>query len=278
MSNNENLVANHYGLTDLSERIFSALEKLGVDSSRLTVEDLAPVDEFHIRGRASTVELANLAAIQPEELVLDVGSGLGGTCRFLASSVGCSVVGVDLTEEYCRLAESLTERVGLTDRITYKRASALALPFPDRHFDVVWTEHVQMNIADKAGFYSEIMRVLKPGGRLAFHDIFKGPEEGLMFPVPWAGDESISHLFGLEEIRTLLDDLEFEPTQWQDKTEVSAQFFRELLPGIEKEGWKPLSLHLLVGEDPTLRFTNVLRNIESDRIRVIQAVFTRPRS
>jgi MPBQ/MSBQ methyltransferase len=276
MSAKEQAVSEHYGFTDLGERILAAIQKAGVDLSNLTVDDLAPVDEFHIRGRASTVELASLAEIASDELVLDVGSGLGGTARYLASGIGCEVVGLDLTEEYCRIAEMLTEKVDLADRICYEQGSALEMPFPDNHFDVAWTEHVQMNIADKAGFYREIQRVLKPGGRLAFHDVFSGPEDGLHFPVPWAGDASISHLVSPEGLQTVLDQLGYERMQWVDKTEASASFFNEILPEINKNGWRPLSLHLLAGEDPTARFANVLRNLEEDRLRVIQAVLAKP--
>lgn len=276
MSSKDQSVSEHYGFTELGDRIFAGLEKAGVDLSNLTVDDLAPVDEFHIRGRTSTVELASLAEITPDESVLDVGSGLGGTARYLASGIGCEVVGLDLTEEYCRLAETLTERVGLADRICYEQGSALEMPFPDNHFDVAWTEHVQMNIADKAGFYREIQRVLKPGGRLAFHDVFSGREDGLHFPVPWAGDASISHLVSPEDLEKILDQLGYERMQWVDKTEASATFFNEILPEINKNGWRPLSLHLLAGEDPTARFANVLRNLEEDRLRVIQAVLVKP--
>ena len=86
------------------------------------------------------------------------------------------------------------------------RGGAGALPFADGHFDVVWTEHVQMNIADKAGFYRELHRVLKPGGQLAFHDILAGPAEGsLHFPVPWAAEASISHLIAESDLGDLLE-------------------------------------------------------------------------
>jgi ubiquinone/menaquinone biosynthesis C-methylase UbiE len=276
MSGDESAISQHYGSSDLGERILAALERVGIDLSNLTVDDLAPVDEFHIRGRAATEELASLADIGPSEMVLDVGSGVGGTSRFLASSVGCQVVGLDLTEEYCRIATMLTEKVGLGHRVRFQQGSALDMPFPDNSFDVVWTEHVQMNIAGKRVFYDEIRRVLKPGGRLAFHDIFSGPRQGLTFPVPWASDASISHLVGLEKLKSILGDLDFEPLHWLDKTDASIDFFNEVLPNIDQNGWTPLSLHLLVSEDPTPKFANVLLNLEGDRLRVIEAVFTKP--
>ena len=77
----------------------------------------------------------------------------------------CQITGIDLTEEYCQVATELASRVGLFDRVRYQQGSALAMPFPDNSFDIAYTQHVAMNIADKAGLYREIARVLKPRGR-----------------------------------------------------------------------------------------------------------------
>lgn len=243
-----------------------------MDPDALTVEDLTSVDEFHIRGRTATEELLQWAQVRPDHLLLDVGCGLGGTSRYLASSVGCNVVGLDLTEEYCRVAEMLSARVGLADQTVFRQASALELPFTDDHFDVVWTEHVQMNIAEKAQFYGETSRVLKPGGQLVFHDIFAAGSETLEFPVPWASDATISHLIGIPELQTLLRDLGFEPVRWEDRTEAFVAFFHSVFERVQTQGWMPLGLHLLMGNDAAHKFANVLHNLEKDRLRVVQAV------
>ncbi len=268
-------VSSHYGVTGLGNQILAALEAEGKDLGALTVDDLAAVDEFHIRGRAATEELAQWSDIQSADQVLDVGCGLGGTCRYLAATAGCNVVGVDLTDEYCRVAEMLSARVGLADRTVFRQGSALALPFADEHFDVVWTEHVQMNIADKAGFYGELARVVKVAGRLAFHDIFAGSCGELHFPVPWAPDASISHLIGVDELQTLLADLGLAPVRWEDKTAASVDFFHESLGRAQANGRPQVGLHLLMGEDAAAKLTNMLRNLEEGRVRVIQAVIKR---
>ena len=293
MKNPHQEVSGHYTIPNLGDRILAALEKAGKDLRKLTPDDLAPVDEFHIRGRAATEELAGWVRVRPEDALLDVGCGLGGTSRYLAGSTGCTVVGVDLTEEYCRVAEMLSARVGLADRTTFRQGSALALPFGDDRFDIVWTEHVQMNISDKAGFYGELRRVLKPGGRLAFHDIFAGAGlnagadagfdaaagvrdgGGIHLPVPWASEASINHLIRVEDLRALLSDRGFEVVRWEDKTEASIAFFQSVLKRVQGEGWMPLGLHLLLGDDAVTRFTNVFRNLEEDRVRVVQAVLKR---
>ncbi|MCZ6696207.1 MAG: methyltransferase domain-containing protein [Acidobacteria bacterium] len=279
MKNNQYKVSEHYTVANLGDRILAALEKAGKDLKKLAPDDLAPVDEFHIRGRAATEELAKWVRIRPEHKLLDVGCGLGGTSRYLAASSGCSVVGVDLTEEYCRVAEMLSARVGLADRTVFRQGSALALPFGEAQFDIVWTEHVQMNIADKAVFYRELARVLKPGGQFAFHDIFVGAGAAIggsiHLPVPWATEGAISHLIPVDDLRTLLADSGLEVIRWEDRTEASILFFQSVMKRVRNEGWTPVGLHLLMGDDARTRFANVLRNLEENRIRVVQAVMRR---
>jgi len=142
-------IREHYARSDLGNIILAALAKAGKDANRLTPEDLAPIDEFHIRGRAATLELARAANVDSTKRVLDVGSGVGGTSRCLAREFGCHVTGIDLTEEYCRAAAMLSARIGLAELVDYRQGDATNLPFPDHSFDIVWTEHVAMNIPDK---------------------------------------------------------------------------------------------------------------------------------
>jgi SAM-dependent methyltransferase len=265
-------VSGHYTVGDLGDRILAALRTQGVDVEALAVDDLAPVDAFHIRGRAATEELADLAQIRGGRHVLDVGCGIGGTIRYLADRFHCVGTGVDLTEEYCSVATMLSQRVGLAESTHFRQASAMDLPFGNGVFDVVWTEHVQMNIVDKAGFYGELTRVMKPGGQLVFHDIFAGRQGGLHLPVPWAAEASISHLADPDEVRAMLAGLGLTATHWEDKTEASAAFFRQVVDRIDNEGWMPLGLHLLMGDTAAVRFRNVLHNLDDQRIRVVQAV------
>lgn len=274
-----NDVANHYSRHDsggtLGDRILAMLEAAGANLDELTLDDLGPVDAFHARGRPATEELAALANIQPSDEVLDAGCGIGGTSRFLAATFGCKVTGIDLTEEYVGVAEMLSARVGMADRVRFRQGSALEIPFDDGTFDVVWTEHAQMNIADKAGFYGELFRVLKPGGKLAFHDIFAGPESDIHFPVPWADDASISHLVAVEELRGLLAAAGFSQREWEDKTGVTTAFFAESLAKAADEGPPAASLLVLMNDGPA-KFANVLRNLKEGRLCLVQAIMKKP--
>lgn len=266
-------VARHYGVRDLGPRLLAAVTAAGADPENLTVEDLAPVDAFHIRGREATRELASVLRLDEGLTVLDAGCGIGGTSRYLAATHGCRVTGVDLTPEHVTVAEDLTERLGLADRVDFLQGSVLQLPFEDDRFDVVWTEHVQMNIADKEAFYSELHRVLVPGGKLAFHDIFAGPEPDLFFPVPWATDASINHLIPIEELRAVLGRVGFSQLHWEDKTAASTAFLKQ----VGGRGPAPVGLHLIV-DDPETKFGNLLRNLEAGRICVVQGVMRKKNS
>ena len=265
-------IAQHYGLSGLLDAILGALRAQGKDLEHLTSGDLAAVDEFHLRGREATVELAELAAVQPGWRVLDVGSGLGGSARFLAGERKCRTVGVDLTPEYCETATALSKLVGLDQSTEFRCASAVEMPFEDGAFDLAWTQHVQMNIADKAGLYREIGRVLRPGGRLAFHDILAGPGGPPHFPVPWANEPEMSFLIEPDALRALLVESGFRALTWRDTTKISREWY---LAGVEqRRGTQPppLGLHLLMGETVKAKWANVGKNLTEERITVFQAV------
>ena len=244
---------------------------MGKDLARLKPEDLAPVDEFHIRGREATVELAQRASLKPGALVLDVGCGLGGSARYLAAEHGCHVTGIDLTQEYVDVANTLAEIVGLNDFASFKQASALEMPFEDASFDVVWTQHVQMNIADKAAFYREIARVTRQGGQLLFHDIFEGIAGPLHYPVPWAEDPSISFLVAPDEVKRILEELKFCIRDWVDNTEPSLQWIVSAIERMKAAGPPPLGTHLLMGNTAKTKLENIIRNLRERAIVVYQA-------
>jgi len=265
-------VERHYGRGHILDSILRALRQAGKDLDRLAPADLAPVDEFHIRGREATIELAARASLRRGLRVLDVGCGLGGSARYLAAQHGCEVVGIDLTREYVDTASALAAMVGLERMVEFRQASALELPFEGDSFDVVWTEHVQMNIADKQAFYAEIGRVLVPRGRLLFHDIFRGEGGPLWFPVPWSEDGSISFLAAPDAVRDLLAGLGFSLHEWEDKSQQSLDWFAAASDRLPSAGPPPLGLHLLMGDNAKTKFQNNIRNLRERRFVVFQAV------
>ncbi len=258
-----------YSRSDLRARITDALQAGGKDLDRLSINDLGQIDEFHVRGRAATTGLADLAAIQAEDELLDVGAGLGGPARLLAQNYGCHVTTVDLSADYCETAQWLNHATGLSERITVVHADALNLPFLDGSFDVVWSQHAQMNIADKRRFYREARRVLKDGGRLAIWDIIAGPVQPIHFPVPWADTPDISFLAQSDALRQILQEAKFEITAWNDLTTQTIESLRAQMAAPEGQA----GLQTYVPNFPA-KTANLLLNLEEQRIRMLQAVFT----
>lgn len=159
---------------DLVAAIAAELEAAGVDRENLRPEDLAPVDEFHIRGRAASLEIIDALGLSADAHAVDLGSGLGGPARTIAETTGCSVTGVDLTPEFCEVATALSAWTGLSSRTRFTVGDATATGLPDKIANAALTVHVAMNIPDKAALYAEAFRVLRPGGRFVVYDVLQG--------------------------------------------------------------------------------------------------------
>jgi ubiquinone/menaquinone biosynthesis C-methylase UbiE len=199
---------------DVLTGVLNALEAAGKDVTALRYEDVASVDHFHGGGLAATRALAQLGGLAAGEQVLDMGGGFGGPARTLATEYGCRVTVLDPTEAFVHAGRALTQRLGLEESVQFHLGSGLAMPFADESFDVLWTQNASMNIPDKAQLVAEQRRVLRPGGRLVFQEVFAGPGGELVCPVPWARDPATSFLVPSEQVRTLLCDAGFEERVW----------------------------------------------------------------
>jgi SAM-dependent methyltransferase len=275
MSRLAQAVADHYKRRALADVILTALTAAGKDIEHLTPDDLAPVDEFHSGGRTATVRLAQLAQINGSERVLDVGCGIGGPSRYLASKFGCQVTGLDLTAEFIALAAMLAQRTRLADKVTYHQGDALDLPFADASFDLVWSQNAAMNIADRDRLYGEMRRVLTPAGRLALQEIAAGVGGEPFYPTPWAGDKSISFLSTPEATRATLERIGFRVVAWQDTTEEALQQQLARTKALETGSLPPLGLHIVIGEAFPTVTKNMLRNLQEERLKLFNAVLER---
>jgi sarcosine/dimethylglycine N-methyltransferase len=260
-------VRDHYRATGLTERL-KALAGLGPEDEQLAPRQLGAVDQFHTRGLAATLELAELAGITADMSVLDVGSGVGGPARILAATCGCRVTGVDLSEPFVEAARYLTGRTGQGGQVSFETASALDLPFDDGRFDVVLLQHVAMNIADRALLYREIRRVLKSGGRFATFDVVVDGGEPL-YPVPWARTPATSFLLTAAATREAIELAGFRTLAWQDDTEAARAWFAELPASAPPSP----NLGVVMGPDFPQLVANLARNLIEGRLGILTAVF-----
>jgi ubiquinone/menaquinone biosynthesis C-methylase UbiE len=266
-------IASHYTRGGLEETILAALAASGKDPNHLTVDDLAPVDEFHIGGREATAELVAPLGLAPDMHLLDIGSGIGGASRYLAETHRCRVTGIDLTEEYVEVAKGLARRVGLGDRVDYRQGSALALPFADGGFDGAYLLHVGMNIEAKERLFREVRRVLKPDGFFAIYDVMRAAEGALRFPLPWASAEATSFVASAAEYRRFLEAAGFEIKHERSRRDYALAFFAKVKQARAAAGHAPpLGIHLLMGPEAPQKIANLVDSLERGLIAPIELV------
>lgn len=262
----EQVVARHYQHGSLEKAILDALLASGKDPDRIEPGDLSPVDEFHIGGGQATVDFAKQFGAKPGMHLLDVGSGLGGPSRYFAHVHGCRVSGVDLTDEYVRVADALSRRTGLGKLVSYRQGSALALPFEPAAFDGAFMLHVGMNIAEKDKLFAEVRRVLKPNRLFGIYDVMRERDGELVYPVPWAASPDSSFVETAATYRKLCSAAGFAVVKERSRREFAIEFFRQLRARLAQSGPPPLGLHIVMGAASPRKVANMIDMLEQGLI------------
>lgn len=272
----EESIAAHWGKGDVYALIVSALQKASKRMDRLTVEDLAPVDHFHARGFPATVELADRLPVKPGQHILDIGCGLGGPARYFAQRFHCSVSGVDITEPFVVAANKLTALVGLDDRVTIEQGDGHHLPYEDAVFDGAYTQHVTMNVADRARFFAEAYRVLKSGAFFALTEHGLGPTGNPHHPLPWSEDGRGAYLVTPAETRAFLESAGFEDIVIEDTGARYLASYKKAMALAAQGALPPFGIHILMGANAPQKTRNSARNIEEGRTHPVQVICRKP--
>ena len=270
-------VAKHYALENLTETIVAGLETLGKRPETATIDDLAPVDEFHVGGRQATEAFVSQLGFSPHHNILDIGCGLGGSARYTAQATGCRVTGIDVTQAFIETGNQLCEWVGIENRITLQQGSALDMPYAADSFDGAMMLHVGMNIPDKPRLFAEVARVLRPGSVFGVYDIMKTGAEEVSFPVPWAAGPETSALAPPEHYRETLETAGFEVTGERNRHGFAVAFFDALSKRVKAAGGPPpLGLHITMGPEAPAKIANMVRNIGEGRIAPVEMIARLP--
>jgi SAM-dependent methyltransferase len=271
-----NKIADHWGTGDVFGRVTEAMKAASISLESATVEQMAPVDHLHARGFAATIELADVLPIREGQHIVDIGSGIGGPARYLAKRFKCKVSGVDITEPFVDAANKITALLNMQDLVDLRLGDGHKLPYADSTFDGGLTQHVTMNVEDRARFFSEAYRVLKPGAFFALTEHGLGPEGNPHYPCPWSDDGSGAFLVTPEQTVDFLADagfVEIDVTETGDKYLAGYNRAIELA---ERGELPPFGMHILLGDNGPAKTRNSALNIAERRTRPIQVVCARP--
>jgi sarcosine/dimethylglycine N-methyltransferase len=234
-----------YTETDL----VATIERLaGEELAALTQSQRDQLDQFHSGGSEAVDRLLPSLRLAPGMTVLDIGSGLGGPARQIARSSSCTVVGVDITPAYVETAQALARTAGLDNQVTFVCSDIAALDRTD--FDAAYTMHVQMNVADKKTYFTEIARRLRPAARLATFEVCLTGDSQPTPPLPWSLDGSDSYLATADQLRGTIAASGFEILEWVDETQWVLRWFEDLGKRMAASG-SPTTLTALLNDGPT---------------------------
>jgi SAM-dependent methyltransferase len=271
-------VSGHYALSGLIQAIENGVIRMGKTTSTVAIDDLAPVDEFHIGGRKATVDLMGQLEITPGDHLLDVGCGLGGPARFLADRHKCRISGIDLTWDYVEAGNRICEWVGLGERVKLCQSTAVSIPFRSDMFSMAYMLHVGMNIEDKDRLCLEVARVLQPRGRFAVYDVMRTADGELSYPLPWATTPESNAVESPERYKRAMELAGFEILSERNRKDFALVYFNELQSrALAASIPAPLGLHTLMGEKRQDQIKNMIESISLGRIAPIELIARKAR-
>ncbi|MRT92101.1 class I SAM-dependent methyltransferase [Ancylomarina sp. 16SWW S1-10-2] len=255
------------------QAILAALDKMSISKADITRKHTSAFDEFHVRGRAVSEELFSQIELNKDSLVLDMGCGLGGTCRMIAEKYHCMVHGIDYSDRNIETANSLSELIGFEKQTLFKQADATDLPYPSDYFDLIITQHVQMCIADKVKLYSEVKRVLKNGGRFIYYDVLKKSDNTPNYPLPWVDEAAHNHLITSQQLKEHLDSLGFKKISSQDETQKGIDFLNTFLAKAEDKPAILTGQKILMGDNALEKITNLHQAMKNEFVSLESGVY-----
>ena len=229
------------------DRVYAQLRDAGIgDGDPIPLEVLNRFDQYHYHGTDAVDEGIARLALQSRHRVLEVGSGLGGPARYIASRVGCSVTALELQPDMHEVASRLTRHCGLSHLVWHQRGDILEGPVPSDHFDALFGWLVFLHIPERELLYRRCHEALRPGGHLYVEDMF---ERGSFTPEEREALAVKAYCRNLPRLEVLRRDLEragFGDIRIDDLTSPWTEFVSERARAYRANCEHEIALH---GED-----------------------------
>ncbi len=155
------------------DRVYNELAALGLgEDDTLSAGNLANFDQYHYHGTDAVDAAIELLGIGADERVLEIGSGIGGPARHIATTTGATVIALELQPDLNNLATDLTRRCGLSDRVEHVCADVLDYSPVDNEFDAIVSWLALFHIKQRDELLSHCIAWLKPSGKLFVEDLY----------------------------------------------------------------------------------------------------------
>lgn len=187
------------------------------------------VEPIRDASHRTVAHMASLVEIKPEHQVLDIGSGYGGAARYLASTFGCSVMALNLSEKENERGREQNAERGLQDKVEIVDGSFESIPAEDNRFDLIWSQDAILHSGQRKKVLEEVARVIKPGGRFIFTDPMQadGCPEGVLQPI--LDRIHLDTLGSPGFYRQTLGELGFEEVTFEDRTDMLTMHYGRVL-------------------------------------------------
>ncbi|MDC1375490.1 methyltransferase domain-containing protein [bacterium] len=260
---------------DIHSRIHSAMTKANLIDKKLEIEELFPIDQYHARGIAATIDLGKRMPIKKHQCILDIGCGLGGPARYYAKEFECIITGIDITPSFVEIGNEFNKITSMSNKVELKVGDGEILDFKSEIFDGAYSQHVTMNVSDRKKFFSEAFRVLKKGSFFAFTEHGLGKEGNPIFPLPWANTEKMSFLLPPEKTISLLKEIGFSNIEIIETGDKYISGYKKLTNPLPKKENPILGIHVIGGESMKERSINSMKSINENRTLPFEVVCTK---
>ena len=258
-------IENFWTRGDIFSRVHQAMSETGLINKKLEIEELFPIDQYHARGIAATVDLGKRMPISKNQKIIDIGCGLGGPARYYAKEFKCFITGIDITPSFIEIGNEFNKLTSMSDNVELLVGNGEVLDFDNETFDGAYSQHVTMNISNREKFFSEAFRVLKKDSFFAFTEHGLGPEGNPIFPLPWANSLEMSFLLPPQKTISILKDIGFSDIKIIETAEKYISGYEKLIK-LKSENKKPvLGIHVIGGDTMNERSRNSMQSIKENR-------------